>query len=439
MLGINKYLFYYVVTCMENRDELLTYPQILEKLYGVSRFPKKHVGLWRMEALLEKLKGPHTHYPSIHVAGTNGKGSTVTKIAVSFQKAGYRVGLYTSPHISTFRERISINGELISEQDIVRLFNPIFSHGNTLLEPPTFFELVTALMFAYFSEQKVDLAVIEAGLGGRLDATNVVKSSLSVITSVSLDHTAILGDSIEKITFEKAHIAKPKTPLVIGPNVQKELVMPIAGKIGASVFQVKGSFQNFEEENRAVARQACEMLSLPQEAIVKGSLALPPCRFERVPDHLLLRRQQKKPFGVILDVGHNPDGIEKLFLRVEREFGSRSVHVVFGACQDKDFIKCLETILKKAKKVTFVQARLGRAAGCDLLLQAARPFQCAGQELEVSTSVEQGIEKAFAAASQEEALLIITGTFFIMGAARAFLGFHDDQDPLDLNETILQK
>ncbi len=185
---------------------------ILERLFSLHRFGIKP-GLERTLSLLELLDNPHKKFKSIHVAGTNGKGSTCSMLAAILTSAGYKTGLYTSPHISEFNERIRINGQPISDDDIARLALPLLDESEKAAT--TFFEITTSMAFAYFAEQNVDIAVIETGLGGRLDSTNVLSPLVSIITSIDLDHTQYLGLTLESITGEKAAIIKPDTPALI--------------------------------------------------------------------------------------------------------------------------------------------------------------------------------------------------------------------------------
>ena len=199
----------------------MTYSKALQYLY--SSAPAFHLvgaaaykpGLQNVEALMARFGNPHTKFRSIHVAGTNGKGSTSHLIAAVLQSAGYKVGLFTSPHLADFRERIRINGQMIPEEDVIR-FVETFQRLTTNDQRPSFFEITTALAFDYFAREKVDIAVIEVGLGGRLDSTNIIAPLLSVITNIGFDHTEFLGNTLAEIAREKAGIIKPDIPCVIG-------------------------------------------------------------------------------------------------------------------------------------------------------------------------------------------------------------------------------
>jgi len=390
-----------------------TFLSCLEKLYSVNRARGMRFDCEGIKRLLQALHHPESTVPAVHVAGTNGKGSVSTKIAAGLQAAGYKTGLYTSPHISSFRERIRINSEMISEEKVVQFLTPLFEHE------ATFFEYVTALAFAFFADEKVDWAVLEVGLGGRLDATNVCAPRLTVITSISLDHTSELGGTIESITREKAGIIKPHVPILIGPRVSREIVEEIAQEKRAPLLQVTGTFATTEEENCHVAERALQLLEVEEAAIQVGLSYLPPCRFEII---------ETKWGTAVLDVAHNPDGVMRLLERLQKSFpAGTDFTFIYGASKDKDFESCLRLMKPYAKRVLCVEALSPRAASASLLAS------CGG--FEVASSVDAAIERAAA----EEGVTVILGTFFIMSQARHFLGIEEPRDPLDLNEANRQK
>jgi dihydrofolate synthase/folylpolyglutamate synthase len=199
-----------------------SYIQLLRQLYKVNMYNPVKLGLENMEKLNHLLNNPLKSIPVVHVTGTNGKGSVSLKIANALSACGIRTGLFTSPHISSFKERISIDGELITEEEVETFLPHIFELCLEHNIPATFFELTTALAFQKFSSAKCDAVVLEVGIGGRLDATNIVTPILSIITSVQLDHVSILGDTIEKIAFEKAGIIKPSIPILIGRHCPEQ-------------------------------------------------------------------------------------------------------------------------------------------------------------------------------------------------------------------------
>ena len=259
----------------------MTYPTLIQKLFSVNLFSGTKLGLQNMERLQQLLYYPDRSFQIVHVAGTNGKGSVSTKIASALEFGGARVGLFTSPHLSCFRERIRINGEMIPEETVAAILERLFQITEKQQISATFFELTTSLALLYFAQEKIDVAVLETGLGGRLDATNIVSPCLSVITSISLDHTDILGSTLEAIAIEKGGIIKKKIPVIIGPHVPYEVIQSIAKKMESCCIQVKTTSPLYEEENRQIARSALNQLSslfhLSEENIEKGLEAKQPC------------------------------------------------------------------------------------------------------------------------------------------------------------------
>jgi dihydrofolate synthase/folylpolyglutamate synthase len=300
------------------------------------------------------------------VAGTNGKGSCSHTIAAMLQSAGFKVGLYTSPHLVDFRERIRINGKCISKQYVINFVK----RERSFFEPlhPSFFELTTALAFKYFAEQKVDWAVIEVGLGGRLDCTNIIKPELSIITNISFDHTAFLGDTLAKIATEKAGIIKPETPVVIGETNEetKPVFESIAKQNNAPIFfaeeeslqeyddiefELKGSYQ---KKNRATILCAAKRLGIPRDAIKSGMANV--CEATG-----LIGRWQtlrKEPL-VICDTGHNVGGWQYLSEQI-KQVPCQTRRIVFGMVDDKD-INTVMTMLPKDAVYYWAQAETKRA------------------------------------------------------------------------------
>ena len=270
-----------------------------------------------------KLGYPHRQFKSIHIAGTNGKGSVATKIAAVLQALGYKVGLYTSPHIASYRERIRINGEMIpipaADQIIAEVFDPALS----------FFDVLTAAAFLYFAREKVDYAVIEAGLGGRLDATNVIDPILAIITSIGFEHTAILGDTLQQIAREKGGIAKPNVPLLVGPTAAP--FFPHAIQVAPEPF--------YELENRSLAKRALAELGIYAE---EGLEVRPPCRFQHV-DNL------------ILDVAHNPPAFSRLIEALHYHYPGKRFPFFLAFSKDKDWKQCVEIIKPHAAEITFLK------------------------------------------------------------------------------------
>lgn len=407
---------------------MISYSELIQRLFHINLFGGIKLGLQNCYRLQHHLNYPDRSFQSIHVAGTNGKGSVTTKIACGLQGAGYKVGLYTSPHISCFRERIKINGEMIPEQDVVSLLPLLLKLREDKQIPATFFELTTFLAFLYFAQEKVDFAVLETGLGGRLDATNVVSPLLSVITSISLDHTEVLGHTIEEITQEKAGIIKPFVPVIIGPRVPETVIQAKANQEKSPLFQVVGTFENYEQENQAIAKAALEKLSasfpLSQEAINQGLKGCQPCRFECLP--------MDPP--VILDVAHNPDGLFHLFKAVRKRFPDKSIRVVFGLSKNKDIEQCLKIIVEAGTDFHLIEAPSERAAPVALLEKGLEEQQVNPKHLFINQTIEESVAKALQQARDHQQILVICGSFFIMSPVRAVLGIQETRDLFDMNE-----
>lgn len=398
------------------------YTEIIERLFNAARHRGMDLNLETACRLSELLDHPHRSYKTIHVAGTNGKGSVATKIAKALECAGFRTGLYTSPHLSSFRERIAIHGQLISEEAIVEGMTALFSLSDKAGLDPTFFEWTTFLAFDYFRKQKVDVAVIETGLGGRLDATNVICPILSVITSIDREHTQFLGETREQIALEKAGILKSHIPAVLGPKACLNAILKKAEELNCPLHIAQEKEGFYDKENSAIARKALEVLSISSEAIEKGLCFRPPCRFERI-GHALL------------DVAHNPQGFARLFEAINLEYPDMPLRVLVGMSKDKDISACFKVAASRALHMHLVEADTPRAATVKELEDILRDYDYANYTSH--ESVLLGVAEALALAEKNQELLVICGSFFIMSRAREALGCQAVKDPLDLNEKIL--
>eukprot|EP00475_Leptophrys_vorax_P035755 TRINITY_DN5936_c0_g2_i1.p1 TRINITY_DN5936_c0_g2~~TRINITY_DN5936_c0_g2_i1.p1 ORF type:complete len:452 (+),score=137.99 TRINITY_DN5936_c0_g2_i1:32-1387(+) len=431
------------------------------------------LGLDRMFALMNALGNPQNALPTIHVAGTNGKGSVATKIASALHAQGYRVGLYTSPHISTFRERIVVYGEDDDEKLLSRLVLPrsniISKHAVELLLPQvihcaaaekaSYFEIVTAFAFKVFQHLKCDISVIEVGLGGRLDATNVIeKPQLAVVTSIGLDHVRFLGNTIDKIAREKAGIIKKDCPVVIGPCVPLETVLEAAEESQAKyVVQVStsddddddgGRTGGFERVNQRIAEKCLEVLTtetpfkVSEQAVAIGLQKRPACRAEKF--------EVNSSVTALLDVGHNPSAIEKLLVEVRNCMTEHIEEIEFicGFSRDKDYKGCFELIKSfdfgggqvRSKGISFSKAVHYRAEDPERLLE------CFGNQSEFQTRVYPSIATAVQAQCHSSAghrIVVVFGSLFIMHEARVQLNCdlladlevsHDEQEYFTLNE-----
>lgn len=411
---------------------MLPYSDLIVKLYNANKFGGMKLGLQNSLKLQELLDFPDRTFKTIHVAGTNGKGSVSKKIAHALQSAGYRAGLYTSPHISCFRERIRINGKMIPEDKVRSLLSFIFELIESENIPATFFEITTFLALHYFSQEKVEVAVLETGLGGRLDATNVVNPILSIITSISLDHTDILGMTCEEIAIEKGGIIKKATPVIIGPRVPFASIQAIADQMESPCFQVNCATPLFEEENREVARAALKHLErsflLPQDAVEKGLQGRQPCRFERIMDKI----------PIILDVAHNPDGLEHLFQMCRHHFPAKPIRILFGLSKSKDIESCLKLIAQECSYFHLVAAMNGRGLAVSELYRSLKNKTSDANRIMAHFSISEAVNDARNEAIENQELLLICGSFFIMSEVRNALGIQEQCDMIDLNERSLR-
>ena len=358
------------------------------------------------------LNNPQKKIKTIHIAGTNGKGSTAHMLASILQEAGYKTGLYTSPHLKDFRERIKINGKTIDKKYIINFIkeNQLeFEKINM-----SFFEFTVAMAFNYFTESKVDIAIIETGLGGRLDSTNIINPELSIITNIGLDHTNLLGNTIEKIAFEKAGIIKKNTPIIIGRKQDKTkgIFKSIAKEKNAKLYyndnpknittDVKGDYQN---ENIGTAIKAIEVLNwnISNEQINKGINNI-------IKNTGLEGRWQKLSENplTICDVGHNEDGIKNILRQIEKTKFNK-LHFIFGSVNDKVLTNVFKLLPKKAKYY-FCAAKIDRALQTNILKQRAEEFNLYGDEF---SSVNQAYINAKENASKDD-LIFIGGSTFIV-------------------------
>lgn len=284
---------------------------------------KGRITFSQMKRADERLGSPHEKFKTIHVAGTNGKGSVCMKTASVLEQTGLKVGLYTSPHLWDFTERIQINGVKIPKRSAEALLDKIV-HPEL-----SFFDCLTLMAFLYFAEEKVDVAVIEAGLGGRFDATNVISPILSVITSIGLDHMAILGDTLEEIAQEKAGIIKPGVPLVVGPSAAR--FFPSAVHVAHEPF--------YELENQSIAKRALQEIGVFE---TRGLEKNPPCRFEQ-------------RGGLLFDVAHNPQAFERLAQGLQFHFPGKKFPFYLAFSKDKDWRSCVEVIKPFATSIQMIE------------------------------------------------------------------------------------
>ncbi len=402
----------------------MNYNEAIEYLYAhapmFQNIGKKayKTGLENTFFLDKKFQSPHKNYKTIHVGGTNGKGSCSHLIASVLQCAGYRVGLYTSPHLKDFRERIRINGKMISEEKVI---NFIEQHKSIIEKiEPSFFEITTVLALHYFSEQKVDVAVIEVGLGGTLDCTNIISPEISIVTNISYDHTNILGNTLEEIAQQKAGIIKQKTPVIIG-EYQNENIKKIfeekADKEQAPIFfaqeinintpecQLKGIYQ---EKNKRTVMVALNELHKKGFKISPNDIKN---GFEQVIERTNLQgRWQtigKNPL-VVCDTGHNEAGFRYLAQQLNAQ-SCNTLRIVIGMVADKDIESVLQ-LLPKHAIYYFTKASIPRALNEHELQQKASKFKLNGACYE---SVKKALAKAKSDASPDD-FIFVGGSNFVV-------------------------
>lgn len=391
-------------------------------------------------ALCSYLDNPQHKIKTIHIAGTNGKGSTSHMLASVFQQAGYKTGLYTSPHLKDFRERIKVNGEMISKEFVIEFVEKIKAFSDDI--NPSFFELTFVMALKYFVQQKVAIAVIETGLGGRLDSTNVITPVVSVITNIGYDHMDILGNTLQKIASEKAGIIKQGIPVVIGETTTetKEVFVEKATEKKAPVFFAEKKFSItsakiandelevevlnneknasdtyhldlpgiYQSKNLLTVLTAIEILQkefvLPVE-IIKEAL-----RNIKTISGLQGRWEiiRKNPL-IVLDVAHNLDGIQQL-LRQISQTSFKKLHIVFGMVKDKEIEKVLQLLPQNAFYY-FTKAQIPRALPEQELLYKAHSYNLEGKCFpEVNTALQAAINHA-----EKDDMIIVCGSVFVVG------------------------
>ena len=446
------------------KDLETRYQETLDWIYSWIDFSmNRHVDeahrffkLDRMNRLMALLDWPNRHYPIVHVAGTKGKGSTASFIASALRAAGYKVGLYTSPHLEDFRERIQINGEQISVQELVDLADQMRPRTE-LVNDVTTFELTTAIAFEYFANQKVEVAVLEVGLGGRLDATNIVDPVVSVITPISYDHMNVLGNTLTEIAHEKAGIIKPNRPVVIAPQFEEaetEILrmatlqnapaivvdqtyvwqcahtsldnqqvhiqyQPSQSKQSSSIIPLDLNIPllgKHQADNAATAVATLEVLhdagfKLNKERIQHG--------FQDVHWQTRFELLRKEP-PLIADAAHNGDSILKLRQALDDYFPGLPFILLFGASADKSLTSMLDIIMPRVDAVVCTQSIHPRAADAYDLQKLIEPY---GKPVYAEVPAEAGLAKALELAGDSKGI-IATGSLFLAAAARAI--WHKD-------------
>jgi len=373
--------------------------------------------LTNIKAFCKVLHEPQNSYPSVHVAGTNGKGSTSHMIASVLQTAGYKVGLYTSPHLKDFRERIRINGQPIDETTVIDF---IETHQSFLEHQQlSFFELTVGMAFKYFSTQEVDIAVIEVGLGGRLDSTNIIKPLVSVITNIGLDHTQYLGETLKEIAFEKGGIIKRETPVVIGEFQEEviEVFQDLAKAVDAPIFiaeyLINETFETdllgvYQLKNIKTAVQCLRLLGqigleIDMDQVVNG--------LKNVSQNTGLKGRWQilgENPKVICDTAHNREGLSLVISQVQQE-NFDNLHIVLGVVNDKD-LKDILSLLPKNATYYFCKPDIPRGLSAELLKKEGLAYGLYGDVFQsVAAAYQDATEKA-----AEDDLIFIGGSTFVV-------------------------
>jgi len=429
------------------------YDNTVKYLYGLQKHGIK-LGLTNIKELMSMLGEPHESFHSIHIAGTNGKGSTATALSSILIENGLKVGLFTSPHLVSFTERMRINNKCISEPEVIALASRVRSAISTSDVNPTFFEFVTAMAFYYFAHQKVDWAVVETGMGGRLDATNVINPEVSIITNISQDHCEFLGDTICDITYEKAGIIKHNVPVITGsrmPGVIKQL-RQIADSRNAELHIYGQDFRGelirmdknnitlhyaghdnyryltvplsgeYQLYNICMAVRACEILRqkgfhISDTSIKKG--------LQNVSLEGRLEWVSHKP-PIILDSAHNPEAAKSLAVSIKKLFTDRKVILIVGIMGDKNLEGILCPIMEIADTVILTKAQYDRAASPEKLKGILSAFQesCTSSRplsVRMSDTVNEALDLGKSLCRKDH-IILVTGSFYTTGEVKEIIG-----------------
>ncbi len=447
----------------------MTYSQALDWVWGLTDYERRsgydysaaRFDLQRVRELLRLLGDPQAGMPIAHVAGTKGKGSTSAMLASVYRAAGLRTGLFTSPHLHTVRERVQVDGTPVSREEFAAVVNDVTA-AVELVPDITTFEALTAVGLLHFRRARVDVAVLEVGLGGRLDATNVAEPFVSVITSISRDHMAVLGDSLAAIAAEKAGIIKPGVPVVSARQAEaaEEVIAQRARHLGCKLEWVGGDWRyepgawSDSEQTFRLMPPACvdgaegeyrlallgehqvenAVLALAAAHMTPAVLGVAPAHWRagleeaRWPGRLEL--VSRKPF-VVLDGAHNDDSFRRLGQTLERHFPHQKLHLVFGASRDKDIEGMLAAIQRPDMQLYGCRSQHGRSAELRAIAEAAAAL---GVTPILCESVDDALWAAVAAAGREDCICV-SGSLFVVAAAREAMAARYGRLTRDENES----
>jgi dihydrofolate synthase/folylpolyglutamate synthase len=414
------------------------YKECLDRMFSLRRFGIK-LGLDTIESILDDLGNPQDNFATIHIAGTNGKGSIASALSEILIKSGYKTGLYTSPHLVKFNERIKIDNVDITDERVVALYEEVSRSGN-LEREATFFEATTAMALYEFSKQSVDIAIIETGMGGRLDATNILKPEISIITNISVEHQSYLGDTIEEIAFEKGGIIKENTPVITGTNQESvnQVIKKIADKRDATLYQKGMDFKaekkdtqlfdysglynrwndfktglsgDHQIDNSSLTLAACELLmkmgyKINEDHIRFGLLNNKwPGRLEVV---------SKDPL-MIIDGAHNDNAALELSKYLKKDLSGRHITLVVGILDDKPYSSMLSSLLEACDCVILTQPVIDRSVPPETLKPFAQKYV---DDIVMVKKVSEAVEYAMANAKD---VICIAGSLYVAGEAKTAL------------------
>lgn len=421
-----------------NYAETLDY---LQELYGMLGYD---LGLDRIYALMESMSNPQDELKVIHVAGTNGKGSICSMVSSVLMTAGYKVGVYTSPHLEKYNERITIDGKQISDEDFAKYLTDVKEHCEMIVKngvgQPTIFEVVTAAAFKYFYDNKVDYVVLEVGMGGRCDATNVVKKpECSIIASISLDHMEYLGDTLGKIAYEKGGIIKSDSPTVLLTDNEEiySVIKDICSEKGSKLYHAKNAGANiikqdicgtvFDVENEVVSFKNVNISLLGEYQIINATEVL--MAFKAMKDNGMIISDDTIKEGiakakwngrmeivennpmVILDGAHNIDGISMLFKSLKKYFSDKKITMLIGILGDKEYEKMLELIMPIANKAVFTEPHSNRKWDVTEVSHLVEKYN-------TEIHIEKDIDKAYSLAksiTDKEDVVVCAGSLYLIG------------------------
>ena len=414
-----------------------SYENCLKTMYGFRRFGIK-LGLSTIKKILAGLGDPQDNFACIHVAGTNGKGSVASSLASILHRSGYKTGLYTSPHLVRFNERIQVNNRPITNEKVVASYSAV-KNAHSGERDPTFFEFTTAMAFFEFAAQKVDWAVIETGMGGRLDATNIINPALSIITNISLEHREYLGNTLTQIAVEKAGIIKKRIPLVTGIRQKKAFadIKRIAAGKKAPLFRLGTDFKvrrrqgqifsyfgienvwhnlqtalpgSYQVDNAALVLAACELIGKNNTVITPDNIREGltknhwPGRLEIIAENPL----------VILDGAHNLAAARNLSKFLSTNFAGKAITLVIGILDDKPYKGMLKSLLTPANRVILTRAKTDRALEPGKLYEVAKSLT---PDVTIIPDVGQAIKKAVETTPHHGAICI-AGSLYVVGEAK---------------------